>query len=265
MTGIKRAAGRSAASTEWISERPGPTAAGERRTLLVLPGLGGSNAAIFALLDRLAETRPVLAVAGDRLPGPWPTRVEGLLAELDRRGLERVDVLAWSFGGALAQHALRSAPARFDGAILAATAARLRPRERSMIAHLRALFALDMDGRDLARGLLGVLFAPPFLRRPGAVAVLEAVLGQAPFDRGRWSAAFDALLEHPLEEELRALSQVRAVVHGELDWIFPIDEGERLAELLGAPLERLAGVGHALWIEAPDALVDACARHLSPA
>ena len=247
-----------------VIDRVGRDVASDRRTLLVLPGLGGGKAGLVALLDGLARTRPVLSIEADSLSGPWPSRVAAIVAELDRRGLDRVDVLAWSFGGVVAQHALLAAPERFEGAILAATAARLRARERAMMAHLRALFEQELGSMTLARALIGVLFGPPFLRRPGVVAVLEALLGQVPLDRANWIGAFDALLEHRLEGELRGIDRVRAVVCGELDWIFPIDEAERLAELVGAPLERLPGIGHALWIEAPEALIAACARYLGP-
>ncbi len=245
-----------------VIDRVGPDADRERRTLLVLPGLGGGKAGLVALLDGLARTRPVLSIETDTFSGPWSARVGGVLAELDRRGLERVDLLAWSFGGVVAQHLLLAEPQRFGGAVLAATAARLRARERSMMAHLRALFELELEPVALARGLIGVLFGPPFLRRPGVVAVVEALLGQVPLDRGRWIGAFDALLEHRLTRELRGVDSVRAVLCGELDWIFPIDEAERLAELVGAPLERLPGIGHALWIEAPEAMIAACDRYL---
>jgi len=247
-----------------VIERVGPGVSADRRTLLVLPGLGGGKAGLVALLDGLARTRPVLSLETDSFSGSWPSRVAAILAELDRRGLERVDVLAWSFGGVVAQHALLAAPQRFEGVILAATAARLRARERAMMAHLRALFEHDLEPMALARALIGVLFGPPFLRRPGVVAVLEALLGQVPLDRANWIGAFDALLEHRLERELRGTDKVRAVLCGELDWIFPIDEAERLAELVGAPLERLPGIGHALWIEAPQAMIAACERHLGP-
>ena len=245
-----------------IIDRIGADVPAGRRTLLVLPGLGGGKAGLVALLDGLARTRPVLSIQADSFSGSWSARVAGVLEELDRRDLGRVDVLAWSFGGVLAQHALLAAPERFEGVILAATAARLRARERAMMAHLRALFELDIDQLSLARALIGVLFGPPFLRRPGVVAVLEALLGQVPFERENWTGAFDVLLEHRLDRELAKIDAVRAVLCGELDWVFPVDEGERLAGLVGAPLERLRGIGHALWVEAPEAMIDACERHL---
>lgn len=242
-----------------VTEIAGPP---EAATLVVLPGLPGGKAGGMRLLQRLAARRPVVCVeplgggGGDAPPpGPdyaWPAQVERLLAALG--GGAPVDLLAWSLGGVWAQHALLAAPGRFRRAVLAVTAPRLRARERALFEHLKALVAAPLRDDQLAQGLIPLLFAPDFLHRPGAMAVLSAHLAQATFVRSGWLGQIEALLQHALERELQAVRAVRRVLVAEHDWLLPPSEGGRLALALAAPLELLPGAGHAVWIEREEAL-----------
>ena len=56
------------------------------------------------------------------------------------------------------------------------------------------------------------------------------------------------------ERELAAATAICRVIVAEHDWLFPPSEGERLARFAGAPLERIAGAGHAVWVECDDML-----------
>ena len=242
------------------------TIAGPRTAppLVVLPGLPGGKAGGMRLLRRLAAAREVVCVeplgsGGAELPAPgpsyaWPAQVERLLAVLDDHGAGEVDVLGWSLGGVWAQHALLAAPRRFRRAVLAVTAPRLRARERAWIDHMKAMFSAGLAADQLVRGLLPLLFAPDFLHRPGAMAVLTAHLEMSTFERDGWLGQLDALLEHDLERELAAATAICRVIVAEHDWLFPPSEGERLARFAGAPLERIAGAGHAVWVECDDML-----------
>jgi pimeloyl-ACP methyl ester carboxylesterase len=232
--------------------------------LVVLPGLPGGKSGGMRLLRRLAAERTVLCVeplgsGGAEVPPPgpgyaWPAQVERLLAVLDARGLAEVDVLGWSLGGVWAQHALLAAPRRFRRAVLAVTAAKLRARERALIDHLQAVFAARWSGEGITRGLLPLLFAPDFLHRPGAMALLAAHFEQSTFIHDGWVGQLAALAGHALERELAAATAICRVIVAELDWLFPPSEGERLAGFAGAPLERIAGAGHAVWVECDEAL-----------
>ena len=239
----------------------GPDAA---TPLLVLPGLPGGKSGGMRLLRRLAAERTVLCVeplgsGGAEVPPPgpsyaWSAQVERLLAVLDARGLAQVDLLGWSLGGVWAQHALLSAPTRFHRAVLAVTAPKLRPRERALIDHLRSVFAARWPSEGITRGLLPLLFAPDFLHRPGAMALLAAHFEQSTFAHAGWLGQLAALAEHTLEGELAGATAICRVIVAELDWLFPPSEGERLARFTGAPLERLTGAGHAVWVERDEAL-----------
>lgn len=232
--------------------------------LVVLPGLPGGKSGGMRLLRRLAAERTVLCVeplgsGGAEVPPPgpsyaWPAQVERLLAVLAGRGLTEVDVLGWSLGGVWAQHALLAAPRRFRRAVLAVTTAKLRARELATIEHLQAICAARWPGDRVTRGLLPLLFAPDFLHRPGAMALLAAHFEQSTLDHDGWAGQLAALAEHDLEGELAAATAIRRVIVAELDWVFPPSEGERLARFAGAPVERLAGAGHAVWVERDEAL-----------
>lgn len=238
---------------------PGPP---ERAPLVVLPGLFGGRPG--AALRRLAAARPVVCVdalgcgESDAPTDPqcyeWPAQVRRLLDLLDALGLESVDLAGWSLGGVWAQHLLRIAPDRVRAAVLAATTPALRARERALIEHQRCLCDSDLPGEALLRGLVPLLLSPDFLHRPGAQALFEAHLAATPGSRDGLRAQLRALLSHTSGP---AQPQVRRVLAGAHDWLFPPREVSRLAAELGAPIEVFPDSGHALWIEQPDRLVSA--------
>lgn len=69
-----------------------------------------------------------------------------------------------------------------------------------------------------------------------------------------------AALYGPIEEAAGALDVATLVVWGELDPLFPVEQGRRTAELLHARFEVLDGVGHLVPAEAPDRLAELLTR-----
>jgi pimeloyl-ACP methyl ester carboxylesterase len=237
--------------------------------LLVLPGLLGDERHLKRLWPALAARRAVVCVdplGGGRSDVPadpgayaWDAQVERLMAVLDAIDCERVDLLGLSLGGVWAQHALARRPERFRLAVLCATTGPLGPRERSILLGLRALVESSIDPLALARCLIAWIFSPPFLDRPGAATVMEALVGDlpAPGSPGLIGQV-GALLGHASFDGLAAIHHVRKVLVGEWDYLMPPAVNERLARALpGAELEIVDGGGHALWVERPDAVVAA--------
>jgi len=101
---------------------------GATRPLLLLNGIGAPLETWEPLRDRLAHrTTVAFDVPGTGgSPVSWfPTAIPGLArvlgALLDDLGIERSDVLGYSFGGAVAQEFARVRPARVGSLVLAAT------------------------------------------------------------------------------------------------------------------------------------------------
>ncbi|HEX5820273.1 MAG TPA: alpha/beta fold hydrolase [Solirubrobacterales bacterium] len=101
---------------------------GAGRPLLLITGIG-AHLEMWAPLVRFVEDRELIAFdppgAGLSERPRLPLRMRGLarvVADLlDALGLERVDVLGYSFGGALAQELARRAPDRVRRLVLCAT------------------------------------------------------------------------------------------------------------------------------------------------
>lgn len=237
----------------------------EQPPLLVLLGLPSSIANAQSLLERIAAGRRTLAISPTRSsddsdpdaePSSWPELVAWLVAELDARGFDRVDVLGWSFGGAWALQAIAQQPERFERAIVAATTARFRARERGLLGLLQALLATPIDDAVLHAGLLPMLFSPDFLHRPGAFALLRMHLSKLTASREQWARQLDILRDHDVRAQLSSMHAIDLVIAGRDDWLFPASESRLLAASL--PAARLVELpaGHALWFETVDQFVE---------
>lgn len=197
-------------------------------------------------------------------PGPPPARVEGHVADvvalLDHLGLRRVHVLGTSFGGFVSLLLAAARPERVASLTLAASAARVDDaaweHARPVIGAARAA----LDGGDpgaVFDALVPWTFAPAFRAAyADALALRRAQFAQFP------RAWFEGLLGllgslHGLDLRPR-LASVRApalVVAAELDATFPLDVLRELhAGLTDARFEVVAGAGHALVAEQPQAL-----------
>lgn len=243
-----------------------------RRPLVVLLGLPSSPDSSRRLLERLADGRPLLAVsptgpasgADPNRPVPsWPRLVAWLIASLDERGFEQVDMLGWSHGGAWVLQTLACHPDRVRRAVLAVSCARFRARERGLLELLRALLLSPIDDARLHAGLLPMLFSPDFLHRPGAFALLQAHLGQLSTSRAEWAAQLDCLINHDVRAILPKMGMVHTVIAGTKDWLFPASESRLLADALPNARLELLDSGHGVWFEAEQEFVELIHRALN--
>lgn len=96
--------------------------------LLLLNGIGGNVEMWQPVVDRIAGRRLVMldmpGTGGSpalRVPRRMSAYAELVVGVLDELGIERADVLGYSWGGALAQQLARTAPGRVRSLVLAAT------------------------------------------------------------------------------------------------------------------------------------------------
>lgn len=229
----------------------GPIAARRRVIALDLPGCGESD-------------RPPPDEA-DGYSLRWlAARVHEALGEL---GVERCDLVAHSFGGAVAVELLASVPAIGRRAVLVdpvAFAMEL-PLEGKMalLPRLGPYLFTQLYRRADLRRYLGRVFSTPELLDERAVDVYWDRLGR---DGGR-EAAYAMLLQmtrlDALRERIGRVDVPTLVVWGDRDSLMPVQTGQRLAELLPqGQLRVVEGCGHAVAEERPNALLELLREHL---
>jgi len=199
----------------------------------------------------------------------WPRRLPGVaetvVGLLDRLGLEQVDVLGVSLGGAVAQQLARSAPDRVRGLVLAATAPGLgglpgsphvlmtlaTPRRYSDPAYYRQIAgriyggAARLDPAGLVHQALGA-FRPPSTW--GYVGQLYAITG--------WSSL----------PWLHTLRHPTLVLAGDDDPIVPVVNAHLMAwRIPGARLHVVRGGGHLFVLEKPAEIADLVTSFLDAA
>lgn len=246
----------------------------ERPPVLILPGLLSDGRQCKRMARELtSHQRQVLLVdplgSGRSLtpqdPSEYllPRQAQRLLQLLKRLELPVVDVVGLSMGGMWAQHALLQAPQQFRHAVLVGTAASIEPRLHELLLRLRAQWQANAPFLELWRVLELCFFSAAFLQRPGVLAMLETLAMREPPSQAVALGQLDALLQHDLSNELHAVPHVRLVLAGEADFLMPPETQTRLTQALGYGQPSLvAGAGHTLWIEQPDALAQSLLQTL---
>ncbi len=233
---------------------------GEGRPLLLITGIG-AHLEMWAPLARYAGGLELIGFdppgAGMSQRPRLPMRMSGLAAVVERlmdeSGLDRVDVLGYSWGGGLAQELARRAPDRVGRLVLCATGPGLggtppRPLAALMLAtparyyHPRLLalsvpyIAGGRTGRE--RGVLAAQAADRLRRPPdllGYAFQLYAVSG--------WSSL----------PWLHRLRQPTLVIAGEQDPSVPLCNGRLLAARIpDARLHVVKGGGHLFLLDEPE-------------
>jgi poly(3-hydroxyoctanoate) depolymerase len=243
---------------------------GAGRPLLLITGIG-ANLDMWAPFARLVGDRELIAFdppgAGLSQRPRRPVRMRGLAGVvrelLDALGLERVDVLGYSFGGALAQELAHRAPDRVRRLVLCATAPGLggtppRPLAALMLAsparyyhpRLLALSLPHIAGGRTARepGLLGEQATARLARPPDALGYAYQLYAVAGWSSLPWLHR----VEHP-----------SLIVAGEEDPSVPLDNGRLLASRLpNARLHVVKGGGHLFLLDEPQNVVGAISAFL---
>ena len=107
----------------------------------------------------------------------------------------------------------------------------------------------DEAAREILVELLGRIGFHAFASADGK-AGLEWLAGAAAPPQG-FQGQVDAALAHDARDRLGGIKAPTLVVHGALDQLSPLSNGEELARLIpGAELITLQDVGHAVTIEA---------------
>ena len=190
----------------------------------------------------------------DAPPGPYTTRLmaEDAIAVLDAARVERAHVVGLSLGGATAQELALKAPERVRSLALLSSFAAQDPRGRALLHAWRDLYprAIPELRHAWENQAYAWLFTAHFWRKEANVrAALRFAQGQPPQSPQGFVGQVDAALSHDARERLPMLKVPAVVIHGALDQLSPLSNGEELARLIpGAELVVL-DTGHAVNIE----------------
>ena len=237
---------------------------GKGDPVLWLQGLNAPAAAWAAQLAHFSQTHRSLAPdargvgQSEAPPGPYTTRqlAEDAVAVLDACGVERAHVVGLSLGGAVAQELALAHPDRVRSLALLATFAAQDPRSRALLKAWRTLYPLTTTSDDLREAweqqAYAWLFTDRFWRgEAGIRAALRFAHAQPMQPTAGFLGQVDAALAHDARDRLGQLDTKALVIHGALDQLSALANGEELARLIpGAELLVLPDVGHAVNLEA---------------
>jgi 3-oxoadipate enol-lactonase len=252
---------------------------GEGPPVVLVHGLGGAAANWRSLAPALAEGRrvvvPELPGHGGSAPLPATPHVDALadavLAVVEAEGALPAAWVGHSLGGLVALRAAVRRPEAVRAIVLAAAAgisssgrgARLTLGILSvlqpgrLIAPFRHAWSRSPLGRTLAFGWWGV--ADP----AGFDSVIAEAFLSGPAEHTDTASAGRALLASDPRLELEQVSCPCLCLWGANDNWVPVADGMEYARRLRAPLRTIAGCGHLLIGERPDACLDAIEEFLA--
>lgn len=240
-------------------------------TLLLLHGIGSGSGSWAAQLAAFGGGRRVVAWdapgygGSARLPMPAPAAADfaaALAGLLDAVGVGRCDLVGHSLGALMACAFARLHPGRVRSLMLASPAAGYGRAGRGVQAARRSarLGLLDRLGPEgMARERHGALLSAG--APPGAREAVRAEMARIRPDGYR--QAVETLVNGDIHADARGVALAATVVVGAEDRVTPPDACRQVAESLrGARFETLEGLGHACYVEGPEAFNAALERHL---
>jgi pimeloyl-ACP methyl ester carboxylesterase len=236
--------------------------------VLWLQGLNAPAAAWAVQLAHFAATHRSVALdargvgQSDAPAGPYTTRqlADDAIAVLDGLGVERAHVVGLSLGGAVSQELALAHPERVRSLSLMGTFAAQAPRSRALLEAWRTLYPIAVAseaGREAwEKQAYAWLFTERFWRNEAGVrAALRFARTQPLQPPAGFQGQVDAALAHDARDRLPSLGIPTVVIHGALDQLSPVANGEELARLIpGAQLLVVDDAGHAVNIEAQRAV-----------
>jgi pimeloyl-ACP methyl ester carboxylesterase len=184
--------------------------------------------------------------------------VRGLLDELK---FERVHILGYSMGGAIAQEFVRQFPDRVKSLILCATMAGGPSATYAEPPVVRVMRDLDgLTPEQAARRIWSVTYAPGYLDKHRALAEEQMKREIAlPTPLHAADLQFQAFAEFDCSQQLATIKKPTLVLTGDLDRLISPRNSLKMAKLIpGARLTIVPGGGHRVLWEA----TDECVSHI---
>jgi pimeloyl-ACP methyl ester carboxylesterase len=235
---------------------------GERAPLVLLHGLGGSRVSWEPQLAGLSDQRRVVAWDqpgyGESPPDDGPVTfirlADAVAAFADEIGADRIHLAGISLGGMIAQYAAVAHRSLIASLTLLSTSPCFGLDGTSPDAWRAARLAPLDAGRepvDIADAVLAGIAGPNI--SPEALEGQRSAMARVSSTALRRS--IECLVTHDSRAVLGSVTAPTLCLVGELDAETPVAYTEALAELIpGARVEVLAGAGHLLNVEAPEAV-----------
>lgn len=245
--------------------------------ILLLMGLGGSAAEWGdEFLDRLRKGHRVIRMDNRGVGGStnaakvfnMSDMASDARAVLDALQLGAVHVLGYSMGGMIAQQLAIESPERVARLVLLSThfgGAGVVP----MLPRAQAVFEPQPPGSTREQYLqkLFVHLCAPGFGEQNLSSIQDFVVTRLrnPLPILTYSNQLDALLASDRSEGVAGLSMPTLVVHGDLDPLLPLANGQNLASRIpGSEFCELRGCGHLPTWESPQEVAEAVLGFLKP-
>jgi pimeloyl-ACP methyl ester carboxylesterase len=248
---------------------------GDGAPLLLIQGMSGTRLSWGRpFLERLERDFDCVVFdnrgIGDSAKTTDPFTTADLAADaaavLDAVGWESAHVLGISMGGMVAQELALAVPERVQTLTLGCTycggpgSALMDPADFGPLAE-----AMASGDRDrVFRAMWDLNLSPGFraaATEADRFADFTAMAGALPARQRTVQLQLQAVVAHDTSARLPELGMPTLVVHGTVDRMLPVANGELIASLVpGAELELLADVGHMYWWEQPQRAADLVRR-----
>ena len=246
---------------------------GEGEPLLLIQGMSGTHIS-WGRAFRAPLEREFEVVAFDNRGIGYSAPVEGpfTIAEmaadtaalLDELGWESAHVVGISMGGMIAQELALAHPARLRSLTLGCTycggpGSKLMPAENA-----QKLFAgfTSGDREKAIRAAWEVNLSPAFRAEESRYAAFHEMATTVPAAKQTIELQARAVLDHDTSARLGEIAAPTLIVHGSVDGVLPIANGELIASLMPqARLEVLDQVGHMFWWERPERSAELIREH----
>jgi len=232
---------------------------GEGPPVLMLHGVGSALDSFDIIAASLATRYRVLRYDlrghGDsgKPPGPYSLSdfVNDAIDLLDARGIQRAQLIGFSFGAMIAQAVAIEHPDRVDRLVLVSSVA-ARTAQESERMRQRASALEEGGPSNILEAALERWFTPEFRARHPEV-VDKRVQRAMQNDPVGYVAAYRVFAESDIDEPLSRIQAPTLVMTGEHD----VGSSPRMARLIhervkGSQLEILAGLRHNVIAEAPE-------------
>lgn len=232
--------------------------------VLLIQGLSGSHAswrgpfldALGPGLDLIAYDHRGVGTSG-AIDGSFTIAdlAQDAAELLDALDLPTAHVLGISMGGMVAQELALAHPERVRTLTLGCTYSGgpgSRLTDKAVVKRMIASFASG-DPEAILRASFEINVSPAFAARPGTWEAFRADVLAVPVPVPVLFEQLRATNDHDAGDRLGTLTVPVLVVHGDVDAVLDVSNGELIARLIpGARLEILPGVGHLFWIEEPE-------------